>query len=190
MNNDFLTQLVTFHDNFRADEFSGLYSTDKKRLLKVPNVRRFRIAEGCEATDEHAFDDCQMLECLYIPSSYSEEEVDRTIDIMPESVDCVCAWDRPYVDEVYDVNEYWYDETKTETDQYGVVYANEGRRLITATKPGLIGKDYVVPDGVVTICDNAFGFCTDYLVLSVPPRIKVIGSGIFGKDGGKIVIRD
>lgn len=168
----------------------GIYTEDKKRLLKVPNVKRFRIAEGCEETDEHAFDDCRILESLYIPVSYSEEEVDRTFNIMPESVGNFCAWDRPYVEEVYDVNDYWCDEALTEKDKFGVMYANEGRRLITATRPGLIDKDYVVPDGVLTICDGAFGFCTEYLVLSVPRSIKVIGDYIFGQEGGKIVIRD
>jgi len=159
-------------------------------LLKAPNVKRFRIAEGCEGTDEHAFDDCKRLESLYIPLSFSEEEIDKTLDILPESVNNVCVWDRPYVDEVYDVNEYWYDEDRTQMDMYGVVYANEGRRLLMATRPELIGKEYVVPDGVMTICDGAFEFCNDYLVLSVPWSIEVIGDYIFGKESGKMVIRN
>jgi hypothetical protein len=33
-------------------------------------------------------------------------------------------------------------------------------------------------------------FHDGYLVLSVPASIKVIGDDIFGKDGGKIIIRD
>ena len=124
-----------------------------------------------------------------MPMTYSKEEVDRTFNIMPESVDNFCAWDRPYVEEVYDVNEFWCDETATIKDKYGVVYANEGRRLLYASRTELmIGKDYVVPDGVLTICDGAFGFCEDYLVLSVPRIIKVIGDYIFGQYGGKIVI--
>ena len=159
-------------------------------MLKAPNVKRFRIAEGCEGTDEHAFDDCKRLESLYIPLSFSEEEIDKTLDILPESVNNVCVWDRPYVDEVYDVNEYWYDEDRTQMDMYGVVYANEGRRLLMATRPELIGKEYVVPDGVMTICDGAFEFCNDYLVLSVPWSIEVIGDYIFGKESGKMVIRN
>ena len=172
------------------DEFGGVYTADKKRLLKVPNVKRYQIAEGCEETDKDAFKGCKVLKSLYMPMTYSEEEVDRTFNIMPESVDNFCAWDRPYVEEVYDVNEYWCDETATVKDKYGVVYANEGRRLLYATRTELmIGKDYVVPDGVLTICDGAFGFCEDYLVLSVPRSIKVIGDYVFGQYGGKIVIR-
>ena len=172
-----------------TDKFGGVYTADKKRLLKVPDVKRYRIAEGCEETDEHAFDDCKILEVLYMPYTMSEEEVDRTLNLMPESVENICAWDRPYVEEVYDVNEYWHDENETQMDVYGVVYANEGRRLLLATRPELIGKEYMVPDGVLTICDGAFGFCRDYLVLSVPWSIEVIGDYIFGKEGGQINIR-
>lgn len=171
------------------NEFGGKYSCDGKRLLKAPDVKRFRIAEGCEKVDEHAFEECKILEALYLPYSMGEEEIDRTLSTLPESVNNICVWDRPYVEELYDVNEYWYDENETQMDVYGVVYANERRRLLMATRPELIGKEYVVPDGVQTICDGAFGFCRDYLVLSVPWSIKVIGDYIFGKESGQIQIR-
>ena len=171
------------------DEFGGVYTADKKRLLRIPDVKRYRIADGCEETDEHAFDDCKVLESLYMPLSYTEEAIDKTAELMPESMGNFCVWDRPYVEEIYDVNEYWYDEKQTRMYEYGVVYANEGRRLIMATRP-VIGKDYVVPEGVLTICDGAFTFCKDYLVLSLPWSIKVIGDYIFGKEGGRMVIRD
>ena len=111
------------------------------------------------------------------------------MDFMPDCVGNICLWDRPYVEEVYDVNEYWCDEEQTTTDEQGVVYANEGRRLIAATKPELIGTDYHVPDGVRTICSCAFLTC-DYVVLSLPRSIKSIGDCIFGAEGGRMEIRD
>ena len=139
--------------------------------------------------DEKAFVECGMLECLYLPYTLSDEAVEDTLDNLPPTIGHVCVWDRPYLDEVLDVNEYWYYEEGSETDEFGVVYANEGRRLVSATKPELIGKDYFVPDGALTICDGAFGFC-GYVVLSVPWSIKSIGDYIFGNDGGRIEIRD
>lgn len=172
-----------------ADDLGAAYTAGRKRLLQVPNIRRYRIAEGCEQVDAKAFDNCQELECLYLPYTLSEEAVEETLNAMPLTVGNFCAWDRPYVDEVYDVNEYWYDEDEAKADDYGVIYANEGRRLIAATKPDKIGKDYYVPDGVLTICDGAFGLC-DYVVLSVPRSIKSIGDYIFGNEGGRIEIRD
>ncbi len=173
-----------------TDIQGGIYSDDKKRLLKAPDVRRFRIAEGCEEVDARAFDDCEDLACLYFPQSMSDEAVEFTIDNLPYAIGNICVWDRPYVEEVYDVNDYWYDEDKVTTDEFGVEYTNEGRRLLSATRPNLIGKEYRVPDGVLTICDGAFLGTNDYLELSVPRSIKVIGDYIFGKEGGKIVIRD
>lgn len=171
------------------DKYGGVYSTDHKRLLYCPNVKRYQIAEACEEADEQAFEGCTALESLYIPYTFSDEAFDRVMDFMPESVGNICHWDRPYVEEVYDVNEYWCDEEQTTTDEQGVVYANEGRRLIAATKPELIGTDYHVPDGVLTICDCAFISC-DYVVLSLPRSIKSIGDCIFGHEGGRMEIRD
>lgn len=173
-----------------TEEFGGVYTADKKKVLRVPNVKRYKITEGSEETDEKAFEGCSLLEVLYVPESFSEQAAEDTFQNMPSTVNIFCHWDRPYVDEVYDVNEFWLDEAQRKMDEFGVVYANDGKRLIEAAKPGLIGRDYEVPDGVVTICDGAFGGCQDYLVLSVPRSIKVIGDYLFGEEGGKIVIRD
>ena len=150
-----------------TDKFGGVYTADKKRLLKVPDVKRYRIVEGCEETDEHAFDDCKVLEILYVPYTFSGKAVDDTFNSIPSQVGNFCVWDRPYVEEVYDTNDLWYDEDQVEKDEYGVKYANEGRRLIMATQPELIGKDYVIPDGVVSIATEAFYNCTDLTSVSM-----------------------
>lgn len=154
-------------------------------------MTRFRIKERCERVDDKAFVGCSLLKSLYVPYTFSDEAFDELMNSIPveNELDYICHWDRPYVDEVYDVNEYWYDEDEAKTDEYGVIYANESRRLIAATKPDMICKDYYVPDGVLTICDGAFGFC-NYVVLSVPRSIKSIGDYIFGNEGGRIEIRD
>ena len=80
------------------------YSVDGKTLLKCPNVRRYRVKEGCERVDDKAFEGCDLLEILYIPESFSSDEVERTLELAPDSVEGFCVWDRPYVDEVLDVN--------------------------------------------------------------------------------------
>lgn len=172
------------------DEYGGVYTANKKRLLRVPNVKRYRIVEGCEETDKGAFEGCEVQECLYVPESCSEQAAKDTFNSMPFTVSNFCQWVEPYMDEVYDVNDYWYHEDKVTTDEFGVEYTNKGRRLLTATRSSLIGKEYRVPDGVLTICDGAFMGINDYLELSVPRSIKVIGDYIFGKEGGKFVIRD
>ena len=172
-----------------TDVYGSVYTADRKKLIMCPNIQRYRIVEGCECVDEKAFEGCDLLEILYIPKSFSSDEVERILELAPDSVESFCVWDRPYVDEVLDVNEFWYDEDEAETDEYGVIYACGGKKLVAATSKGLIGKDYYVPDGVLTICDGAFGTC-DYVVLSVPRSIKSIGDYIFGYEGGRIEIRD
>lgn len=173
-----------------SNKENAIYSDDGRLLLKCPNVNRYRIVEGCEQVDEKAFDGCSLLEILYVPESFSEQAAEEAFQNMPSTVTNFCHWDRPYVEEVYDVNDYWCDEELTEKDEFGVTYANEGRRLISANGSAKIGKHYYVPDGVVTICDGAFLGIDDYLELSVPRSIKVIGDYIFGQESGKIVIRD
>lgn len=170
----------------------AFYSDDGSILLRCPNVSRYRIKEGCEDVDEKAFVNCNRLQSLYVPYTFSEEAFEALMesDATGNEISNICHWDRPYVEEVYDVNEYWYDEGETEKDEFGVTYANEGQRLISANGSAKIGKYYYVPDGVVTICDGAFMGIDDYLELSVPRCIKVIGDYIFGQKGGKIVIRD
>jgi len=74
-------------------------------------------------------------------------------------------------------------------DDKDVVYTIDRKRLLYARK-GFTDNEYFVPEGTLTICDQAFLFHEGYLVLSVPASIKVIGDDIFGKDGGKIIIRD
>lgn len=175
-----------------TDEYGGVYTPDKKKGLRLPNVKRYRIKEGCERVDEKAFVGCSLLKSLYVPYTFSNEAFEALMesDETDNNIDNICHWDRPYIEEVYDTNDYWFDEDDTFIDEYGVMYANEGRRLISATKPDMIGKDYFVPDGVLTICDGAFMRCDDYVVLSVPRSIKVIGDYIFGENGGRIEMRD
>lgn len=180
------------NDEIWTNGIGAIYSDDGRLLLKCTNIPRYRIREGCERVDEKAFVGCDQLQSLYVPYTFTDEAFEALMesDVTGNDIGHVCHWDRPYIEEVYDTNDYWFDEADTFIDEYGVIYANEGKRLISATKPDLIGKDYFVPDGVVTICDGAFGGCLDYLVLSVPRSVKVIGDYLFGEEGGKIVIRN
>ena len=47
-----------------TDEFGGIYTADKKKVLRVPNVKRYKIAEGCEEIGDDAFEGCEILEGL------------------------------------------------------------------------------------------------------------------------------
>ena len=188
----------------QVDGKGDIYFIDKKELLRCPNIRRYRIAEGTEEIDESAFEGCDKLEVLYLPYTMNDEVEERLLDFLPEKTGNIVHWDRPYVEEVLDVNDQWYDEEDIITDEYGVQYTHGGRRLLRVSSMAqiAIGTDYRVPDGVLTICNDAFacrdyaykecGEETPYLVLSAPRSIKSIGDNIFGVtgEGGRIEIRD
>ena len=170
-----------------VDEYGAVYSKDRKRLLVCADVKNYKIKEGTEHVDRLAFIGCNKLRCLYFPYTLPEESFDAILG-GTDTVGAICFWDRPYVPEELDPNESWSDD-EVFIDEYDVVYTKDRKRLLYA-RIGLKDAYYEVPDGTLTICDQAFLFHEGYLVLSVPASIKVIGDDIFGKDGGKIILRD
>ena len=170
-----------------VDEFGAVYSKDRKRLLVCADVKNYKIKEGTEQVDRLAFIGCNKLQCLYFPYTLPEENFDAILG-GTDTVGAISFWDRPYVPEELDPNESWVDD-EVFIDEHDVVYTKDKKRLLYA-RIGLKEAYYEVPDGTLTICDQAFLFHVGYLVLSLPASIKVIGDDIFGKDGGKIIIRD
>ena len=170
-----------------VDEFGAVYSKDRKRLLVCADVKNYKILEGTEKVEILAFIGCNKLQCLYFPYTLPEENFDAILG-GTDTVGAICFWDRPYVPEELDPNESWVDD-EVFIDEHDVVYTKDRKRLLYA-RIGLKEAYYEVPDGTLTICDQAFLFHLGYLVLSLPASIKVIGDDIFGKDGGKIIIRD
>lgn len=169
------------------DEFGAIYSKDRKRLLVCADVKNYKVKEGTEQVDRLAFIGCNKLQCIYFPYTLPEETFDAILG-GTDTVGAICFWDRPYVPEELDPNESWADD-EVFIDEHDVVYTKDRKRLLYA-RIGLKEAYYEVPDGTLTICDQAFLFHEGYLVLSLPASIKVIGADIFGKDGGKIIIRD
>jgi len=170
-----------------VDEFGAVYSKDRKRLLVCADVKNYKILEGTEKVERLAFIGCNKLQCLYFPYTLPEENFDAILG-GTDTVGAISFWDRPYVPEELDPNESWVDD-EVFIDEHDVVYTKDKKRLLYA-RIGLKKAYYEVPDGTLTICDQAFLFHVGYLVLSLPASIKVIGDDIFGEDGGKIIIRD
>lgn len=169
-----------------VDELGAVYSNDGKRLLKCADVKCYKVREGTESVDRLAFIGCDRLECLYLPYTLPEESFDAILG-GADTVGSISFWDRPYVPEELDPNGSWSDN-EVFIDENDVVYSIDRKRLLYA-RAGFKGNFYIVSEGTLTICDQAFLFHEGYLILSLPPSIKVIGDDIFGKDGGKIVIR-
>ena len=101
-------------------------------------------------------------------------------------------------------------------DSNGFVYSADGRTLL---KGASVEGAYWMPEGVeeiepealigcrigtlhipwtahvheydqlVLLCSMAFGCCRQFVTLSIPRSVRIIGDFVFGPGGGKIVIR-
>ena len=138
-----------------VDEFGAVYSKDGKRLLKCADVKNYKIREGTEMVDKLAFIGCDNLECLYIPYTCPEESFDAILG-GTDTVGAISFWDQPYVPEELDPNESWSDD-EVFIDDKDVVYTIDRKRLLYARK-GFTDSEYFVPEGTLTICDQAFLF--------------------------------
>ena len=72
---------------------------------------------------------------------------------------------------------------------HGVGYSLDGHRLLFV-RHTFKDSEYIVPDGVVTICSMAFASCRQFVTLIIPRSVRLIGDYIFGPEGGKIVITE
>lgn len=173
-----------------TDKYGFVYSKDHKKLLKATSIKAYCIPEGIEKIERFAFVNC-VFEELHIPYTYDiKEQTNEDYPIFGNEriQGCITYWDKPYCkeDEIEDSN-YRLDKTVF-TDEYGVVYTSNKKRLLWAN-PTFDKTEYYVIDGVITICSNAFSFYKRNITINVPSSIKVIGDNLFGENGGRIIIR-
>lgn len=177
-------------DRLWLDSYGFVYSGDGKRLLKGADVEgAYWIPEGVEEIDEGALLDCH-IGTLHVPwtahvheheqLNFSEDEKENE-EMMP----VVYFWTKDYANRD---EETWAfeDEGEYRIDEHGVAYSLDGHRLLFVRQP-FDGGEYVVPEGVMTICSMAFASCRQFVKLSVPRSVRLIGDFVFGPGGGKIV---
>ena len=172
------------------DEHGFVYSQDRKRLLKAADADTYWIPEGVEQIDRLAFVGCVFDE-LHVPFTCKIDEL--PFDEYPvfggERVQgCVLTWDRPYSQEDEVTDSLYISDEAAVIRKDGVAYSANQKRLLHADAT-FAETAYHVPDGVETICSHAFEGCKQFLRLSIPPSVRVIGENLFGEEGGEIVIR-
>ena len=160
-------------------------------MLRAPlEFGTYYIPEGVERIERQAFHGCKFEE-LNIPYTCQLNELPESEfpEFGSERVQgAIIEWDRPYAEQDFIEDALYMKDQKIVCDEYMVSYSENGKRLLSAGDD-FREKEYEVPDGVVTICSNAFGLCETFVTLSVPRSIKVIGGSLFGKFGGRIVFR-
>lgn len=64
------------------------------------------------------------------------------------------------------------------TDEYGVIYSNDRRKLLKISS-SFSSQDYTVVNGCVVICDNAFAKSSSLTEIHVPSSVSLIGRKAF-----------
>ena len=180
-------------DRLWMDGYGFVYSADGKRLLKGANVKgAYWIPEGVEEIDSGALIGCR-IGTLHIPWTAHVHEYDQLVfseneEENEELMPAVYFWTKEYANRD---EETWAfeDDGEYRLDEHDVAYSLDGHRLLFA-RMSFKGEEYIVPDGVVTICSMAFASCRQFITLIIPRSVRLIGDFVFGPGGGKIVIRD
>lgn len=174
------------------DRYGFVYSGDGKRLLKGANVEgAYWIPEGVEEIEHEALIGCR-IGTMHIPWTAHVHEYDQLVfsedpEENEELMPAVYFWTKDYANRD---EETWAfeDEGEYRIDEHGVGYSLDGHRLLFA-RHTFKGEEYIVPDGVVTICSMAFATCRQFVTLIIPRSVQLIGDSIFGPSGGKILIK-
>lgn len=175
-------------DYFITDEAGFIYSNDGTRLIKAASSeKRYRVREGVVCIEHGAFDGCTYGDLLDFPYTLHLDEDDLPPTEVMESV---MLWDIPYseVDSSPEALKC-IDDKDDYVDEYGVIYSSNRKRLLGFQMEGKGIERYVVPDGVITICNYAFISNKCYMELIIPRSVRVIGSNLFGIEGGVIKIK-
>ena len=180
------------NDQLWMDSYGFVYSADGRTLLKGACVDgAYWIPEGVEEIEPEALIGCR-IGTLHIPWTAHVHEYEQLVfskdpEENEELMPAVYFWTKDYKNRD---EETWAfeDEGEYRVDEYGVGYSLDGHRLLFA-RHTFKDENYSVPDGVVTICSMAFGCCRQFVTLSIPRSVRIIGDFVFGPGGGKIVIR-
>ena len=69
------------------------------------------------------------------------------------------------------------DKMNAWTDEFGVRYSKDGKKLLESTDHGL--KNYTIRQGTRSICDWAFKLCSSLQSVTIPDSVTSIGYGAF-----------
>lgn len=180
-------------DRLWMDSYGFVYSADGKRLLKGANVKgAYWIPEGVEEIDSGALIGCR-IGTLHIPWTAHIHEYDQLVfseneEENEELMPAVYFWTKEYANRD---EETWAfeDDGEYRLDEHDVAYSLDGHRLLFA-RMTFKNEEYIVPNGVLTICSMAFASCRQFITLIIPRSVRLIGDFVFGPGGGKIMIRD
>ena len=168
-------------ENAVEDEFGVKYSKDWKRLLKAPSGLKdeYSIRKGVKVIGNGAFWCCRSLTKINIPNSVTNIgngaflECSSLSNInIPSSV--VNMNGNPFF--------YWngdlHNESKAFIYEHQVLFNKDKTTLIAYRSKE---KNYIIPNSVTNIGDNAFYGCQSLTNINIPNSVTSIGNDAFGR---------
>ena len=101
-------------------------------------------------------------------------------------------WDNRYNEGEHITNMLVFDDDDRVVDEHHVVYTKDGKHLLNCLNT-FNEAEYMVKDGVITICDDAFSWRANQeqrITLYIPRSVKIIGDNLFGDGGGRIIVKE
>lgn len=143
------------------DAAGALLNKEKTELLIVPcGLTQYVIPDSISIIEDHAFEGCCNLLNITIPNNVTK----IGSGAFRECRSLAGIW-------VDGSNRYYC------SDAFGVLFNREMTELIQA--PSTIGGEYVIPDGVASIQDDAFNYCPDLSNVVIPDSVTSIGDQAF-----------
>ena len=186
-----------------------LYTKDKKILIKYPGKKEgteYLILQGVESIEDYAFYRCTSLTNITIPNSVTSigQEVfsdcrSLTNITIPNSVTSIGSNAFGYCRSLTNIvipssvtsigDHAFYDcesLTSINVDSNNEKYMSDNGVLYTKDKKTLIkypskkdGTKYIIMQGVASIGDNAFEFCSSLTSITIPDSVTSIGGCAF-----------
>ena len=181
-------------------------SIGKSAFQWCPNIKSITIPKSVTSICDYAFNDCTSLTSITIPSGVTEIGgrafggcTNLTSITLPDSVmeigwgafkDCISLTSITIPDSVTSIGSgvfsdctsltaiFVSNENKNYVSDNDVLFNKEKTELL-CYPPRKEDKGYIIPDGVTSICDDAFSNCTSLTSIAIPSTVTNIGAYAF-----------